>query len=159
MTTRAATIGPSLDEPALRDAAHIAERIALDEAAATAARDEYRVNGLPRLSSEVPFDLEPDELVHAHRAAALLEHSSADSEARPEPGSGALWVTSRRLVHAGPTPTAVRLEDIDEMAVAVGRLLLVRLRDGTGIAIETDQPRLLRVVLAAAIEVARQSQR
>lgn len=159
VTPSAAAIGLPHDDPALRDAARVAERIALDEAAAATARDEYRLHGLPTLSSEVSFDLEPDELVHAHRPAALLEHSSVDSDAHSEPGSGALWVTSRRLIHAGPSPTAVRLEDIDEMAVAVGRLLLVRLRNGSGLAIETDQPRLLRVVLAAAIEVARQSER
>ncbi|MEO8510171.1 MAG: hypothetical protein ABI534_02915 [Chloroflexota bacterium] len=159
MTASRAAIGLPIDEPALRDAARVSERIALDEAAAEAAREGYRVHGLPRLSPEGALDLEPDELVHAHRPAALLEHSSADSDSHREPGFGALWVTSRRLVHAGPSPTSVRLEDIDEMAVAVGRLLLARLRNGAGLAIETDQPRLLRVVLAAAIEVARQSER
>jgi hypothetical protein len=56
-------------------------------------------------------------------------------------------------------PVELPLDDIEEMAVAVGRLLLVRLRDGSGFAIETDQPRLLRVVLAAAIEVVRQTER
>lgn len=158
MTTSAAATGLPLDEPALRDAAQVADRIARDEAAAAAARDEYRAQGLPRLKPEVPFELQPDELLHAHRAAALLEHSPADSDAA-EPGSGALWVTSRRLVHAGPTRTEVLLDDIEEMAVAVGRLLLVKLREGSGLAIETDQPRLLRVVLAAAIETMRQSER
>lgn len=155
----AAAIGPGLDEPALRDAARVAERIALDEAAAAAARDEYREQGLPRLQQEIPFDLQPDELVHAHRAAALLERSSPDPDAHAEPSPGALWVTSRRLVHAGSVPTELPLDDIEEMAVAVGRLLLVRLRDGSGFAVETDQPRLLRVVLAAAIEVVRQTGR
>jgi hypothetical protein len=159
MTTPAAAIGLPLGEPALRDAAQVAERIALDEAAAAAARDEYRARGLPQLPPDVPFDLLPGELVHAHRAGALLERSSAESDPPAEPSAGALWVTSRRIVHAGPSLTEVPLGDIEEMAVAVGRLLLLRLRNGSGLALETDQPRLLRVVLAAAIEVARQSKR
>ena len=45
--------------------------------------------------------------------------------------------------------------EIDEMAVALERLLLIRLRDGSDLAIEVDQPRLLRVQLATALAASR----
>jgi hypothetical protein len=77
---------------------------------------------------------------------------------RPAPGlprGGTLYVTSQRLIHRGAEDGAWSFADIDEMAVALERLLLVRLRDGSDIAIEVDQPRLLRVELAAALAASR----
>ncbi len=41
------------------------------------------------------------------------------------------------------------------MAVALERLLLIRRRDGSDLAVEVDQPRLLRVQLAAAVAAER----
>ena len=46
--------------------------------------------------------------------------------------------------------TRLHLTDIAESAVALERLLLLDLADGSDLAIEVDQPRLLRVQLAAA---------
>jgi len=50
----------------------------------------------------------------------------------------------------------VDLEHINDMAVAMERLLLIELDDGSDLAIEVDQPRLLRVQLAAARAAARE---
>ena len=50
----------------------------------------------------------------------------------------------------------VDLERIADMAVALERLLLVELTDGSDLAIEVDGPRLLRVQVAAARAVLRE---
>ena len=144
--------------PALRDAGAISDRIARDEAAADQARERYRTAGLPDLPPDAALGREvaPNERLHATHAMAILEVGPPESveEARGISG-GTLFVTSRRLVHRG---TAIRdwpLEAIAEMNVALERLLLIGLRDGTDLAIEVDQPRLLRVQLAAAIAARR----
>lgn len=141
-------------DPALRDAAEIGARIAADEAAAAAARDEYRRHGLPELVTDAAPELGPQEQLHAMRPAALVERTKTEGES-VGPRSGALWVTSARLICATPEAISTQLEDVDEMTISMGRLLLIRLTDGSGLAIETDQPRLLRVQLAAAIEARR----
>ena len=66
------------------------------------------------------------------------------------PMGGSLYLTSDRLVHIGEARHEVALEAIEETAVALERLLLLDLTDGSDLAIEVDQPRLLRVQLAAA---------
>ena len=64
---------------------------------------------------------------------------------------GTLYLTSRRLIHVGNEAIEeVELGRISDMAVALERLLLVELTDGSDLAIEVDQPRLLRVQVAAA---------
>jgi hypothetical protein len=55
-------------------------------------------------------------------------------------------------MHDAPSEIAVELDDIDEMAISMGRLLLIRLHDGSNWAIEAEQPRLLRVQIAAVLE-------
>ena len=143
-----------VDEPAVRDAAEIAARIEADEAAAARARDEYRIQGLPELETDAAAGLRPDEQLHAMRGTAVVERSSISGETNG-PSVGGLWVTSLRLICATAEPMSIALEDVDEMTIAMGRLLLVRLADGSSLTIETDQPRLLRVQLAAAIEARR----
>lgn len=145
-------------EAALRDARAIAARVADDEAAATAARREYQTDGLPALQPPAGFAplALPGEVLHATRANALLERTLVDAP-KPPPQSGALYITSERLIHAGADPTRLSLGEIEEMAVALERLLLVRLRDGTDLAIDTDRPRLLRVQVAAALAATRVS--
>jgi hypothetical protein len=71
------------------------------------------------------------------------------------PSGGTLYLTSRRLVHLGPEVREVDLTAIDEIGVVLERLLLVDLADGSDLAIEVDQPRVLRVQLAAARAAAR----
>jgi hypothetical protein len=138
-------------EVGVRDAERISDRIRQDEAAADAARDLYRSSGLPVLE-DLAGELEPGEKLHAvHRMAMLEEGESA------YPRGGTLLITSRRLIHRGSDVVSWSLDTIEEMVVALERLLLVRLTDATDLAIEVDTPRLLRVQLAAAIAAVRQS--
>jgi hypothetical protein len=90
--------------------------------------------------------LDDDELVHAIRRSALLEQGDGAM-----PLGGSLYLTSQRLVHVGSEASReVRLDAIQETAVSLERLLLLDLSDGSDLAVEVDQPRLLRVQLAAA---------
>lgn len=141
------------DATSVRDAQRIAERIARDETLADEARERYRTDGLPVLEPSALLGiLKPGERLHAvHRMAMLEVGWRGATGADPNlPHGGTLYVTSQRLVHRGTEDGTWGFGDIDEMAVALERLLLVRMRDGSDLAIEVDQPRLLRVQLAAA---------
>ena len=130
---------------ALRDARSIAERIGADEAAADTERARLVVGELPDLNdgSEEALLLGTGEVLHATRRAAMLENGAM-------PIGGSLYLTSERLVHIGQERHEVPLEKIAESAVALERLLLLDMTDGSDLAIEVDQPRLLSVQLAAA---------
>lgn len=148
------------DEPALRDARAVAERIAGDEQAADAARERYRAEGLPRLEpGGLATLLEPGEWLHAIHRLAVVEARAMEPTGVPshleEPRGGVLYLTSRQLIHGGAGGRAWPLAEIREMGVSLERLLLVELRDGSDLTIEVDQPRLLRVQLAAAIAAQR----
>jgi hypothetical protein len=138
---------------ALRDAQAVAARVSADEAAADAERVRLVAEPLPILADgiESRVRLRPDEVVHAIRQAALLEDRGAQL-----PSGGTLYLTSRRLVHAGQEVREIQLIDIEETAVALERLLLIDLADGSDLAVEVEQPRLLRVQLAAARAAARE---
>jgi hypothetical protein len=141
---------------ALRDAEEIADRIARDEAAADEARQAYQSQGLPVIEPDgaATVILEPGEVLHAVHASALLEDAEwTDGAAYPR--GGTLFLTSERLIHTGVDSIELSLASIDEMAVALERLLLIRRRDGSDLAVEVDQPRLLRVQLAAAVAAER----
>jgi hypothetical protein len=142
---------PLQREVGLRDAERISDRIARDEAAADAAREAYRSEGLPVLE-DLAGDLEPGERLHAVHRMAMLELRSSEL-----PLGGTLLVTSRRLIHRGAELLAWPLGDIEEMSVALERLVLVELANGTDLAIEVDTPRLFRVQLAAAIAALREA--
>lgn len=96
----------------------------------------------------------PGEALHAFRENAVLERTLPDTT-EPSPRHGALYLSSIRLLHVGAETTSIPLGEIEEMAVALERLLLVRLQDGTHLAIDTDRPRLLRVQIAAALVATR----
>jgi hypothetical protein len=137
----------------LRDAGLVAARVSADEAAADAERARLASEPLDGLADgiEPSLRLAPDEVVHAVRHAAILEeHGTAELE------GGTLYLTSHRLVHIGTQIREVALQTILEIAVSLERLLLVDLADGSDLAIEVDQPRLLRVQLAAARAAARE---
>jgi hypothetical protein len=142
----------SVEGAALRDARSIATRIAADEAAADTARQSYQAGGLPAIATDDAAKalLRPSEFLHSVHANALLEETLLGNGAGQLRG-GTLYVTSERLIHAGTETMEVSLGAIDEMAVALERLVLIRLRDGSDLAIEVDQPRVLRVQLSAAI--------
>jgi hypothetical protein len=144
---------------AVRDAQTIADRIAADETAADQAREAYQAGGLPAIEPDAGAGaiLQPGETLHAIRASALLEEAgSTDGAAQPR--GGTLYLTSEKVVHSGTESTELPLTDIEEMAVALERLVLIRRRDGSDLALEVDQPRLLRVQLAAAIGALRARQ-
>ncbi len=153
----AATRTP-LDRASVRDALRIAERIARDETLADEARERYRTDGLPVLEPSALLGLlSPGERLHAvHRMAMLEIGWRGTTGTDPSlPHGGTLYVTSQRLIHRGTQNGTWSFGDIDEMAIALERLLLVLMRDGSDLAIEVDQPRLLRVQLAAALAAAR----
>jgi hypothetical protein len=144
------------DGPALRDARFVAARIADDEAQADRARERYQADGLPTIDPDERLSplLQPHEIPHAMHGSAMLELGTTGADGR-HPVGGTLYLTSRRLIHAGEQVTEVPLATIEEMALALGRLLLIRLQDGLDLALEVAHPRLLRVQIAAAKAAAR----
>ena len=136
---------------AIRDAQTIADRIAADETAADDARQAYQADGLPAIEPDAGAGaiLQPGESLHAIHASALLEEAGLPTGAA-QPRGGTLYLTSERVVHTGTESTQLPLAEIEEMAVALERLVLIRRRDGSDLALEVDQPRLLRVQIAAA---------
>lgn len=140
--------GSTEDGPALRDAATLAERAAVDEAAANAARERFRHGPVPAI--------EPDEAIAPHllsdeRPLGLRRHAILRA-----PGGdvalgygGTLYLTSRRLLHLGQVNMTVQLTDIVETSLS-GERLLLSLRGGEGFALDVDRPRLLRAQIAAA---------
>lgn len=150
----------STEGPALRDARAISARIASDEKEADDARRRYEDVGLPTLDIDERFAAlrQPNEVPHVIHSSALLELGST-TQAVTELLGGALYLTSRRLVHLGMRLTEVPLANIAEMAVALERLLLIRLNDGSDLALEVDHPRLLRMQIAAALGAGRATRR
>jgi hypothetical protein len=149
------------DPASVREAQRIAERIARDETLADEARERYRKDGLPVLEPSALLGLlNPGERLHAvHRMAMLETGWRGTTGSDPNlPRGGTLYVTSQRLFHRGTQDGTWSFGDVDEMAIALERLLLVRLRDGSDLAIEVDQPRLLRVQLAAALAASRNAE-
>ena len=124
---------------------------ATDEAAADEARLRYRRRGVEWLDPDERIGpvLEPGErLLAVRRSVAVCRDETLESVATP-PVLVDLYVTSRRLVLAGPDLIFFELAILDEAVVSRGRLLLA-LRDGNGLDLEVGQPRLLRVQIAAA---------
>jgi hypothetical protein len=149
---RSTEAAQTADAAALRDAHQIAARVAADEAAADEERTRLLAEPLPSLAAgDATPSLAHGEVLHAIRRSALIEREPA-----PFPVGGTLYLTSARLLFHGATGlTAIPLPLITDIAVALERLLLIGLADGSDLAIEVDQPRLLRVQLAAARAAAR----
>ena len=152
---RAEPAPAAVDAAGLRDARTIADRIAADEAAADLARDQYAANGMPAIEPAVGYARvsRSGEALHAVRYNAILERSPGDDD-EPNLRGGTLYLTPSRVLHVGMETTEVPLREIDEMVVALERLVLIRLCDGSDLAVEVDQPRLLRVQIAAAMAAA-----
>jgi hypothetical protein len=141
-----ATDVPTEEGPALRDAATLAERAASDEADANEARARFRIGPIPAIEADevVRPHLAEGELVHALRIRAILRAPGGDAALGY---GGTLYLTSRRLIHLGQVVMSVQLTDIVETSLAGERLLLT-LRDGEGLSLDVDRPRLLRAVMA-----------
>lgn len=142
------------ESQSVRDAENLVRRAEADEADAAAARRRFRAHGLPRLEANdhVARWLRQTEVVVARRAAVIVERHDAGNE--PAESGGELYLTTQRLLVLGRRPIAVDLDEVDELEV-VGERLLVRLRTGIGLAIQTGGPRLLRTEVAAAMEARR----
>lgn len=146
-----------LESPALRDAADIVRRAADDEAAATEARERYRTEAQPRLESDERLSklLEPDEWLLAVRKTAILDRRAPREGETSRAGlGGQLAVTSRRLILAGRQVLTFDLGDIEDILLS-GDRLMVTIRGGSGMVLDVEQPRLLRVEIAAARAAAR----
>lgn len=139
------------ESPAWRDARSMAPRIADDEALAEVAGQRYHVEGLPSLEADAGFATlrQSEERLHAIHPDALLEITPADETTRLLL-LGTLYLTSRRLLHAGGQLFELPMSSIDDTVFALDRLVLIRLHDGSDLALEVDSPRLLRVQIAAA---------
>jgi hypothetical protein len=147
--------GPQAElEPAQADRS--AAAALTDEAAANAARARYVTDGLPQIDGAFPADEAAldGERLHAIHRHAVLERTSGRA-VDPLPSGGTLYLTSVRLLHLATDRTEIALGSIDEMGLALERLVLIRLSDGSDLALEVDQPRLLRVQMAAAIATLR----
>jgi hypothetical protein len=153
----AAPFGSPAEAPAIRDASAILARAGADEAAADLARERYRTQPMPALEPDDRIGplLGADERVIAVRRSVQLDRR------QPIPGwdvplglAGDLYLTSRRLVLVGRMTLDFNLEDIEEIGLSGGRLLLA-LRDGLGVSLDLEQPRMLRVEIATARAFAR----
>jgi hypothetical protein len=145
------------DAPAIRDASAILARAQADEAAAGRARDAYRTHPMPTLEPDdriAPL-LGPGERVVAIRHSAQLDRRQPTPGWEAPPGvAGDLYLTSRRLALVGRQTHSFDLGDIEEAGLSGERLLLA-LRDGQGVSLDVEQPRLLRVEIATARALAR----
>jgi hypothetical protein len=136
------------EDPALRDAAAAANRATDDEAAAAAAREGFRIAPMVAVEPDdaIAPHLAPGELLYAVRAHAILRAPGGETELGY---GGNLYLTSRRLVHVGQVLVTVQLTDIVELSLS-GERLLLSLREGEGLSLDVDRPRLLRAGIAEA---------
>ena len=149
-STRAAT-------PAVRDAAAILARAAADEAAAGEARDRYRTQRMSTLEPDARIAplLAPGELLFAVRRSVMLDRHPSRSGPNLPPGVGGdLYLTARRLVLLGRIALSFDLDEIEEVGLS-GEWLPIVMRDGSSVALDAAEPRLLRVEIAYARAVAR----
>ena len=150
----APTVDRSTEEsPALRDARAKADRVAADEADAAEARTRLREAAPPPIEpdTDIVGHLTPGESLHGLRRHAILSTPGAEHTLGY---GGSLYLTSARLVHLGQVMISVKLSDIVETALA-GERLLLSLRDGEGMTLDLDRPRLFRAELAAAMREGR----
>ncbi|HSK94007.1 MAG TPA: hypothetical protein VLA76_08120 [Candidatus Angelobacter sp.] len=145
--------GSTEEGPALRDATAAAARADADETEAVATRDRLRDAPLPALEAdeEIAGLLAQGEIVHGLRRSAILR---APGDDRALGYGGTLYVTSHRLIHLGQVTVNVPLSNILETELA-GERLLITLREGEGISLDVDRPRVLRVEIGAALREAR----
>ncbi len=130
-----------------------ARRASEDEAAASEARERFLREPLPTITpdDQIAPHLARDEGVHALRRHAILRGPGDD---RALGYGGTLYLTARRLIHLGQVVVTVNLADVQETSLA-GERLLVTLRDGEGLSLDIDQPRLLRAEMAAVTRALR----
>jgi len=115
-------------------------------------RGRNRDQAVPTLEPDARIGplLTVDERVVAVRRGATFERRQpATGTLVPTGIAGDFYVTSRRLVLVGRLTLSFDLSQV-EQALLSGERILVVMRDGMGFALEVEQPRLLRVEIAAA---------
>ena len=90
--------------------------------------------------------LAADEAVLVSCPASLLVTANGPTQRCP---LGNLYLTSSRLLHLGAETVVVDLDTIGEVMLQ-GDALSMTTRDGDTILLEVEEPRLLRVQIAAA---------
>jgi len=127
-----------------------------DEAAAEEARLRYRNQPMVELEPDPAIAplLRPGEALLAIRRGARCERRQDESRPGGTGLRGDLYLTSARLELLGQVSIGIELDSIDEVLVCSERLLLM-MRDGTGITLDVEWPRLLRVEIAMARAAAR----
>jgi hypothetical protein len=127
-----------------------------DEAAAEEARLRYRSQVMVELEPDPTIArlLRPGEALLAIRRAVRCERRQDPSRLGGMGLCGDLYLTSARLELLGQLEIGIDLDGIDEVLVCSEQLLLM-MRDGTGITLDAEWPRLLRVEIAAARAAAR----
>ena len=129
--------------------------VGIDERAAAEARERYRDEPMEPIDASGPI---ADVLGPAEFLLTVRIDARYDRRAEPDPGSrglvGDLYLTSSRLILLGRCALTYGLEEIEEIDLSGDRLRLL-MGPGTGLSLDVDQPRLLRVEIAAARELAR----
>lgn len=123
-----------------------------DEAAAGEARARYREHGLEPLEADEAIRglLQPGEEVLAVRHSVALDRRVGSNRVSAiDSIRGDLYVTTARLVQLGRQTVTIALDEIEDF-VLVGEKVLLVLRDGVGVALDVDRPRLLRAQISAA---------
>jgi hypothetical protein len=125
----------------------------LDEMAAAAARASIEDQGLACLEPP-PQAYETlsvgESLLAVHPSVIVDRREFCACPDASRPSTASVWLTSHRLLFLGPARLAISLDRIDEALIAGPRHLLLILHGGTGLSLEMDFPRLLRVQVAAA---------
>ena len=127
----------------------------MDEGTAPSATESVESVG-PDSATAAPAavpPLEAGEQVIARRLGARLRTADA-SGLSADTSDGTLYLTERRLIHAGAVQS-IPLSEIAEITLA-GDSLLVSLRDGRGFALEVESAEDLRS--AIAVQLKQQSQ-
>jgi hypothetical protein len=119
-----------------------------DRTEAEAARSRYRAAGVIPISADPGIEkaLAHGEWLVARRPSVRIDRRHHGD---PLPPCGDLYVTSDRILLVGRGLLSIRLDDIEDAALLRGALVLF-LRGGKAVTVETDRPRLLRVQIAAA---------
>lgn len=126
-----------------------------DEEAARLARERYREAGIPLLEADElvgPYLGDGERVLGRRERAVLTRVDEGGQSAQRE--EGALYVTSRRLLHIGERVTSIDLDDVVELAMAEDRIL-VTLAEARGLMLDVGDPRQFRVLIAAAKSAAR----
>jgi hypothetical protein len=123
-----------------------------DRAAADEARLRLRERGIVPIEPDhrIATMLHPDEAVVTFRASVAIDRRVATRE--PDAGlQGDLYVTTDRVVHLGRSNLSLDLDEISEAAI-VGDTLRLVLDNESAVSLAVNDPRLLRVQIAAARE-------